>query len=193
MIYFLVGPSSSGKDSFYEYIAKKYDLDRIVLHTTRPMREGEVEGQTYFFISKEEMDKMDNNGELIERRNYDTKYGIWSYATHRDSIDISKNYVVINTWEAYQKFMDFLGKDNVFPIYFELDPKVRYERALARERQQKQPKFDELRRRFEADSYDFREELKEKYQPYIIDNNGTIEETQKQIDKLLLARKIGVR
>lgn len=193
MIYFLVGPSSSGKDSFYEYIVRKYDLDRIVLHTTRPMRDGEVEGQTYFFVTKEEMDKMDKNGELIERRYYNSKYGIWSYATHRDSVDISKNCVVINTWEAYQKFIDYLGKDNVFPIYFELDPKVRYERALARERQQKQPKFDELRRRFEADSYDFREELKEKYQPYIIDNNGTIEETQKQIDKLLLARKIGVR
>ncbi len=193
MIYFLVGPSSSGKDSFYEYIVTKYDLDRIVLHTTRPMRDGEVEGQTYFFVTKEEMDKMDKNGELIERRYYNSKYGIWSYATHRDSVDISKNCVVINTWEAYQKFIDYLGKDNVFPIYFELDPKVRYERALARERQQKQPKFDELRRRFEADSYDFREELKEKYQPYIIDNNGTIEETQKQIDKLLLARKIGVR
>ena len=193
MIYFVIGPSASGKDYFFKYIADKYDLNRIIQHTTRPIRDGEVEGVNYYFVTMDKMNEMDQNHELIERRFYNACFGLCSYGTHKNSVDLNKNYVTINTWDGYRKFLEALGQEHVFPIYFELDPGIRLERALAREKTQKEPRYDELCRRFLADSKDFSKELKEKYQPYIIDNNGTIEETQKQIDKLLLARKIGVR
>ena len=185
MIYIFIGPSSSGKDTFYKYALEQYNLNPIVLHTTRPMRDGEEEGKSYFFITKEEMDQLEKDGKLIERRDYDTKYGVWSYATCISSIDLHKKYIVMNTWEGYQKYLDYFKNQNrILPIYFKLDKGVRLERAIAREKMQKEPKYDELCRRFIADSIDYSDELLEKYAPVIIDNNGTIEETKEQLDKV---------
>ena len=44
------------------------------------------------------------------------------------------------------------------PVYIEVEDGERLSRALQRERQQEQPKYDELCRRFLADQNDFSEE-----------------------------------
>ena len=44
------------------------------------------------------------------------------------------------------------------PIYIEVEDGLRLERALQREREQKEPKYKELCRRFLADAEDFSEE-----------------------------------
>ncbi len=190
MIMFYIGPSSSGKDTYYNYTIKKYDINSIILYTTRPIREGEIDGVTYHYISKEKMDFMDKNGMLIERRDYDTKYGVWSYATSICNIDNLKNYLTLNTWDGYSSFIKKLDNKELFPVYFELDPKVRLERALKRESKEECPKYDEVERRFKSDEKDYRKELIEKYNPYIIDNNGTIDETKSQIDNLMSKKLI---
>ena len=46
----------------------------------------------------------------------------------------------------------------MLPVMIELDDGVRLERALSRERKQKQPRYQEMCRRFLADSEDFSEE-----------------------------------
>ena len=192
MIIMFIGPSSSGKDTFFNKSAEKYNLENIVLHTTRPIRTGEVDGINYHFVSMDTLNDMDNNNLLIERRNYDTKYGIWSYATSSSSIDLSKDYIILNTWEGYKKFIEYYGADIVVPFYFKLDDYIRLKRALERERNDENPKYDEMCRRYLADKVDFDESYLKKYNPYIIDNNGTMEETSKQIDNymnLVLKRK----
>ena len=193
MIMFYIGPSSSGKDTFYKYTIKNFKLNEIILYTTRPIREGEKEGINYHYISKEKMDFMDKNGMLIERRDYNTKYGIWSYATSICNIDKLNNYLTLNTWDGYKSFNDKMKDEKLVPVYFELDQKVRLERALKRESKEKNPKYNEVERRFKADLKDYRKELIELYKPYIIDNNGTIEETKKQIDDLMEKKLIKKR
>ena len=47
------------------------------------------------------------------------------------------------------------GKDALIPIYLEVDDGLRLQRALDREREQKEPKYAELCRRFLADEEDF--------------------------------------
>ena len=183
MILMFIGPSSSGKDTFYKETAIKYGLNNIILHTTRPIRNGEINGQTYYFVSKEKLDEMEKNNLLIERRDYNTIHGIWSYATSITTIDNNLNYITLNTWEGYQKFIEYFGKDYVIPFYFMLDDGIRLERAIEREKKQDNPKYQELCRRFLADINDFSIDYIMKYTPYIIDNNGTIEETKKQIDE----------
>ena len=44
------------------------------------------------------------------------------------------------------------------PVYIELDDGVRLQRALDRELRQEKPKYEEMCRRFLADSADFSEE-----------------------------------
>ena len=52
----------------------------------------------------------------------------------------------------------YYGKDKVCPIYIEVEDGERLKRAIAREETQEVPKYEEMCRRFLADSRDFREE-----------------------------------
>ena len=49
----ITGFSGAGKDALYDVMKSEYNT--IVSHTTRPMREGESEGNPYYFITKEKM------------------------------------------------------------------------------------------------------------------------------------------
>ena len=185
MILMFIGPSSSGKDTFLKPTLEKFSLKPIVLSTTRPMREKEIDGKSYHFISMEEMNALDKQQKLVERRNYNTVNGLWSYATNAENIRLSENYLVANTWEGYQKYLEFYGKENVVPIYFQVEDKVRYERALAKKKKKEKPNYQEAKRRFIADTHDFNPIYLQKYQPIIIDNNHSLKDTQNQINKVV--------
>ena len=81
MIYYLMGKSASGKDSIFHKLLEKGHFQRLIPYTTRPMREGEAEGQEYHFISEEEFEKLISTGEMAEYRVYDTVFGKWYYGT----------------------------------------------------------------------------------------------------------------
>lgn len=160
-IFYLMGKSASGKDTIYKRILKECpQLKTVVLYTTRPMREGETEGVEYYFTTPEQLRTYEKAGKIIELRTYETVYGPWSYATVDDGrIDLENgDYLVIGTLESYEKLRDYYGADVVEPIYVTVDDGLRLERALARERQQQEPKYAELCRRFLADEEDFSEE-----------------------------------
>ena len=53
-IYYMMGKSSSGKDTIYKDIRKDLpELKTLTLYTTRPMREGEKDGGEYYFVTEE--------------------------------------------------------------------------------------------------------------------------------------------
>lgn len=80
----VVGPSGSGKSALLDYL--KAELPEVVFPiscTTRTPRPGEVAGEKYFFISKEEFEQREKNGEFIEWAQYGGNY----YGTLRSQID----------------------------------------------------------------------------------------------------------
>lgn len=158
----LMGKSASGKDTIYKelLLSTKLDLKKIVPYTTRPIRENEKDGEQYFFTDEAGLDKLKAAGRIIESRAYNTIHGVWYYFTVDDEqIDLNDHsYLVIGTPESYISTRDYYGKDNVIPIYIELDDGIRLQRALNRERGQKTPRYEEMCRRFLADSEDFAEE-----------------------------------
>lgn len=158
----LMGKSSTGKDTIFKELLEDGTIgcDTIVPYTTRPIREGEENGVEYFFTDEENFQKLKASGKVIEDRAYDTVYGLWRYFTVDDGqIQLErKSYIVIGTLEAFDKLCEYFGKSNVLPILVEVDDGVRLQRALERERKQPQPKYEEMCRRFLADSKDFSEE-----------------------------------
>lgn len=155
----LIGKSSSGKDTIYKKLLENENpkLNTIVLYTTRPIRAGEKDGVEYHFVTEEDYEVLKADGRIVEERAYHTRMGLWRYFTVWDeSINLERqSYVVIGTLESYEKIRDYVGQDRVLPILIELDDGIRLERALHRERQQKNPKYDEMCRRFLADLEDF--------------------------------------
>ena len=84
----------------------------------------------------------------------------YKYFTVDDGqIDLAKgNYLLIGTLETYTKVVKYFGQDKVLPIYIEVEDGERLIRAIDREKQQKEPKYEEMCRRFLADASDFSEE-----------------------------------
>lgn len=165
-IYCIVGKSSTGKDTIYKSLLenKELKLKRIVPYTTRPIREGEKEGVEYHFTDVSTLELLQKEKKIIEHRAYHTVYGIWNYFTVKDEqINLEKNsYLVIGTLESFQMTREYFGADKVVPIYIALEDGERLTRALNREKNQKEPKYEEMCRRFLADCRDFSEEkLKE--------------------------------
>ena len=158
----LMGKSSTGKDTIFKRLLQweSLDLKRIVPYTTRPMREGEQEGMEYHFTDEAGFQALKEQGKIIEDRAYNTVHGLWRYFTVADeSVDLEKNsYCIIGTLEAYVRIRDYFGEDRVLPVLIELDDGVRLQRALNREKRQENPKYEEMCRRFLADSKDFSEE-----------------------------------
>lgn len=161
-IYYMMGKSSTGKDTLYKRILAngEIQLKTVVLYTTRPIRDGETDGTEYFFCDMNKVEELQAEGRIIERRDYNTIHGIWTYFTVDDGqIDLEHyDYLVMGTLESYQKIREYYGRDSVVPIYIEVEDGERLQRALNRERGQVIPKYEEMCRRFLADSKDFCEE-----------------------------------
>lgn len=158
-IFCLMGKSSCGKDTIYKRILSEgiLPLKTLVSYTTRPIRDGETDGVEYYFLTEKELQALEAENRIIELRAYDTIHGIWKYFTVNDhQINLKEhNYLIIGTLESYLKLQDYFGKDALVPIYIELEPGERLQRALNRERVQQEPKYAELCRRFLADEADF--------------------------------------
>lgn len=159
-IFCLIGKSSSGKDTIFKALAedKELHLKPVVSYTTRPIRHNEHHGIEYYFITGQQLREYKEAGKIIEQRDYETINGIWSYCTVDDGqIDItrSNSYLLIVTLEAYKSLRSYFGSHYVVPLYIAVHDGVRLERALKREQAQQTPNYDELCRRFLADSSDF--------------------------------------
>lgn len=161
-IYCIMGKSSSGKDSIYQKIMESEipGLLRIIPYTTRPVRADETDGKQYHFCEEQKMQELQKAGRIIELRTYHTVYGEWNYFTVDDGeLNPAENsYLYIITLEGYLKIRKYYGKEQVVPIYIEVEDGERLIRAIIREKQQEKPKYEEMCRRFLADAADFSEE-----------------------------------
>lgn len=186
-IFYLMGKSSSGKDTVYSRILEDTKLIPIVLYTTRPIRVGEHEGTEYHFVNDERFNAMRENGEVVEWRTYDTKCGKWTYYTAKDSISTDVgDRIGIGTLQSYLKIREYLGNEVLVPIYIEVDDDIRFLRAVEREKRQSAPKYAELCRRFLADNEDFSDKkLAEAGIKIRFSNNGSLEECLSAVKKYI--------
>ncbi len=156
-ILYLMGKSSSGKDTIYKRLLEDTSLHTVVMYTTRPIREGEKDGREYHFVNDAKLANLEKQGLVIEKRSYNTVHGVWNYFTVKDShIDLDRyDYLMIGTPDSYKSTKAYFGEEKLVPIYIALDDGVRLQRALDREKKQENPRYQEMCRRFLADSEDF--------------------------------------
>lgn len=192
-IYYIMGKSATGKDTLYKRIFsdKALNLKTVVSYTTRPIRAGETNGAEYFFCEEAKAAELTAAGKVIERRDYNTIHGIWTYFTADDGqIDLKhQDYLLIGTLESYRKIREYYGKDAVVPIYIEVEDGERLQRALERERRQAEPRYEEMCRRFLADAKDFSEENLKAAEIERRFVNGDLEETERRIKEFINGNK----
>lgn len=191
-IFYIMGKSSSGKDSIYNRLRtdETLELSNLILYTTRPMREGEKQGREYHFVKAERFFQLKEAGKVIEFRTYETVYGPWTYFTADDGqmADEEKSYLGIGTLESYMQMKNYYGEEKICPVYIEVEDGERLKRAIAREEQQKVPQYEEMCRRFLTDARDFSEEklqeagIKKRFSNMELEN--CIKEIKNYIQKL---------
>lgn len=70
------GPSGAGKGTICKELLKKHNLHLSISATTRTPREGEVHGENYFFLSREEfLNKVEENDFIEYAEVYGNLYG----------------------------------------------------------------------------------------------------------------------
>ena len=112
-LFYLMGKSASGKDRMFRLLITDSDLplDRLVIYTTRPRREGEEDGREYHFIDETKLQELRDKGLIIEERTYATVAGPWTYATVADEALLlrRRSLLGIGTPESFCRLRACLG------------------------------------------------------------------------------------
>lgn len=132
IVFVVSGPSAVGKTSVVEEIlkTKKIPLKRFVTCTTRKIRNNEVDGIDYNFMSVEDFLFHKNNGDFIESSEvYGNYYGIMLPSILED-INHGNNLLLIINWNGYLQLKEVIKKD-VFgffivpPSFQDLEKRIR--------------------------------------------------------------------
>ena len=84
LLFVVSGPSGAGKDTLVDALRKRLPRLRYsVSATTREPRPGEIEGEHYFFLAREEFERRRDAGGFLEWREYNDNL----YGTPRDFVE----------------------------------------------------------------------------------------------------------
>ena len=186
-IVLFMGASASGKKSLYRLVKERnlIPYQEIIQYTTRPKESNEE--SEFSFTTFEEMEKMLKRDHILERRSYNTFDGMWYYFTCCDNFDLKKNnYIGINTLQGLDRYLKYFGEEDIISLLVQVDGETRIKRALERENRKIKPNYEELCRRYLADSKDFSlENIQKRKISAIIDNNGSLDDSYEQVKKVL--------
>jgi guanylate kinase len=96
------GPSGAGKDSIMRELMTRYKnkFAKIISLSTRPMRDYEVQGDPYYFVTESEFDNMVESGDVFE----------WT-SRHGTQRGMSEKYInqILNSGKIAMKDCDIIG------------------------------------------------------------------------------------
>lgn len=134
----LVGKAATGKDEIETQLEKNFGVRRLVSHTSRPKRDGEVDGENYYFTTKQVIDKMIKEGHTIEHTSYKVDGETWSYALSKKELKkIPKGkygVVTVNPHGVNQLINQKSIIDNLIIVYLKSSQIDRMERYFKREK-----------------------------------------------------------
>jgi guanylate kinase len=97
-VFVISGPSAVGKSTVVSAVlkklTKKYDIERVITYTSRPPREGEVEGEDYFFISGQDFSQKEKEGFFLETTEY-MRHRRGSPVPSQEELELGKSFIFI--------------------------------------------------------------------------------------------------
>lgn len=109
-IFIISGPSGAGEDSVIEGLKKILPVEKIITSTTRKMREGEIHGVNYYFISKEDFKEKIKKDELAE---WAQEYNNNFYGVTKEELARVENSGKIGLWKI--EYKGVITAKNKFP------------------------------------------------------------------------------
>ncbi len=117
-------PSGAGKSTLCQMITQNDPSIKLSISaTTRAKREQEIEGKHYFFVSKEEFDKMSKNNEFLESAEvFGNHYGT-PIKMVQDQLNKGLEVLFDIDWQGARQIKQRFDKDSVISIFI-LPPSI---------------------------------------------------------------------
>lgn len=127
MIIAIAGGSCTGKDTLARILSEEYGYRKVISHTTRKSRLGEVYGKEYYFVDPVEFASLEVLGCFVESDEYqgERKYGSTQEEYEHEKV------VAVLTPNGCRKVKEKYG-DKVLIVYLEADLGTRIKRYVNR-------------------------------------------------------------
>lgn len=185
----VIGPSGSGKGTLLSHIRATYgentDLVFPVSCTTREMRPGENEGETYYFITREEFEEKVERDEFLEW----AEYGGNLYGTLKAEIlsPLKEGCVVIREVEVQgaRAILSLFPRKNLYIAYVDAGNWDDFERRIRSRAPISDEELIERQKRY-------RDELtfKEKADSIISNREGELDHAKRHLEEIVTAELI---
>jgi guanylate kinase len=131
MLIILSGPSGSGKGTIVRQLLEQRDDTVLsVSVTTRAPRTGEREGVHYYFKTKQEFERLIENGELLEYAEYNGDYYGTPVKPVEKCVREGKNVILEIEVQGAEKVMD--KREDIVSIFITAPSLTELERRLRR-------------------------------------------------------------
>lgn len=186
-LFMLLGRSSCGKDTLMKRVIAEGLAYPLIYHTTRPRREGEVNGVQYFFGDDNDFKKSKKSDSILEYRSYNVHGSVWYYWTEYDiQFRQDKNLICTGTLDMLKSYRDKIIDYDIIPIMITVNDLLLVERALGREKQMATPNIVEMCRRYISDYEDYSsDKVRESNIQYFISNDSSIEESTNKLFEIV--------
>ena len=128
MIICLLGASGSGKSTLENEISTRFGYKKIVSHTTRRPRIGEIHGKDYFFINNDRFEDMIRQGLFAEYDEYSQKR---IYGTLKSDYQEGDKVVVL-TPNGLRQLKKNCPNEKIFTVLVEANLGTRVKRYIDR-------------------------------------------------------------
>lgn len=139
----LVGKAAAGKDHMRKILSGR-GFQYGISYTTRPPREGEIDGKDYFFLTDDMFKRKINQGYWYEW----IEFNGWYYGTSQRQFTTSCNLFIMTPKGI--SHIDPVDRKECTIVYLNVSEETRRKRLVAREMP-----GDSIDRRMEADDLDF--------------------------------------
>ena len=129
----LSSPSGAGKTTLVKKISKENNYKISISHTTREPRSNEIDGEDYYFVSKNKFEELILEDAFLEYANvFKNLYGSTKEQVFND-LKNGKNVLFDIDWQGTQQIKNKTADYNLITIFI-LPPsrKVLYERLISR-------------------------------------------------------------
>ena len=135
-LFVLVGKSCSGKTTILNEVLNKLEIPVLMSYTTRPPRNGEIDGKEYKFVDMHTFDEDYKNEDILEYDCYriDSLKQTWVYYTKKSDLLLpqTSQIKVVSPTGLAQLMSNKELKNNIVSIYIDSPDKLRQKRYLTR-------------------------------------------------------------
>lgn len=178
------GPSGSGKGTIIKEVLN--DLTNIALstsYTSRAIRGKEEQGKEYFFVSKEEFEKMIQNNEFLEYAEYSSNYYGTSKKVVNELLDQGKDVILEIEVQGALQIKNMI-EDSIFIFIMPPTMQELRKRLINRQTDSKEQIFNRFKTAYkEINEYT-------KYN-YVVSNDDLMQAVEK-VKSIILAEKCRV-